>query len=87
MAATSAKYSAHQVSGVVFQILTDACRMSSLFVGEIHKALAPLSFEQQVEFVSDNLKLVSRFLKMFRVLMQFSEVCFSVLNFFGDAVH
>ena len=84
--ATSTKYTINQVNNIIFQIITDACKMCSLFVGEIYKALVNLSFEQQLEFIGNNLKLVTRFIKMFRVLMRFSEICFSVLNFFGDSV-
>lgn len=84
--ATSTKYTVNQVNNIIFQIITDACRMSSLFVGEIVKAISNLGFEQQLEFMGNNLKLITRFIKMFRMLMRFSEICFSVLNFFGDSV-
>lgn len=84
--ATSTKYTVNQVNNIIFQILTDACRMSSLFVGEIYKAIVNLDFKDQLEFMGNNLKLVTRFIKMFRVLNRYSEICFSVLNFFGDSV-
>lgn len=84
--ATSTKYTVSQVNNIIFQIITDTCRMSSLFVGEIYKAIVNLNYEQQLEFMGNNLKLITKFIKMFRVLMRFSEICFSVLHFFGDSV-
>lgn len=83
---TSTKYNTNQISNIIFEILTDACRLSSLLVSEIYKAISNLGHDEKLDFLSKNLKLIQRFIKMFRVVMRYSDICFNVLNFFGHKV-
>ena len=84
--ATSTKYNTNQISNIIFEILTDACQLSSKLVGEIYKALVNLGHEEKLDFLSKNLKLIGRFIKMFRIVMRYSDICFNVLNYFGNNV-
>lgn len=71
----------------MYKILTDACRIVSILLTDLNWTLLGFSKQEDlIKFLENNLKLIKKFLKNFKALLKFSDVCFSVFHFFGDAV-
>ena len=82
---TSTKYSVNQSQVIMFRIITDSCRMVSALLKQINGVLENLTvYEQKLSFVTNNHKLVKRFLEIFDVLIKYSDVSFSIFHFFGN---
>ena len=84
---TSQKYSVAQAHTVMYKILTDACRIVSMFVKDINQTMEKIATrEEMVKFLENNLKLVKRFLKIFKSLLKFSDISFTIFHFFGEVI-
>lgn len=84
---TSQKYSVAQAHIIMYQILTDSCRVVSMFIKDINQTLEQITVkENMIKFIENNLKLIKKFLKVFKALLKFSDISFSIFHFFGDAI-
>jgi hypothetical protein len=84
---TSQKYSVAQAHIIMYKILTDSCRVVSMFIKDMNQTLERIIVkEEMIKFLENNLKLVKKFLKVFKALLKFSDVSFSIFHFFGDVI-
>lgn len=81
---TSQKYSVAQSHTVMYQIITDACQIISVFLKDVNKALEGMTGPAEVlKFLEGNLKLVKKMFLIFRSMLKFSDLSFSIFYFFG----
>lgn len=84
---TSQKYSVSQAHTVMYKILTDACQIVTMFLKDINKTLELLATKAEiVKFLETNLKLVKKLFQIFRSLIKYSDISFSIFHFFGYTV-
>jgi hypothetical protein len=81
---TSQKYSVAQAHTVMYQIITDSCQIISVFLKDINKALEAMKTPAEVlKFLENNLKLVKKMFRIFRSMLKYSDLSFSIFYFFG----
>lgn len=84
---TSQKYSVSQAHTVMYKILTDACQIVSMFLKDINKTLLSLPNKATiVAFLENNLKLVKKLFRIFKSMIKYSDISFSIFHFFGYTV-
>lgn len=81
---TSQKYAVAQTHVVMYKITTDACQLVSIFLSDINRALEQLKDNDAVlKFLESNLKIVKKLFKIFKSMLKFSDLAFSIFHFFG----
>lgn len=81
---TSQKYAVAQTHVVMYKITTDTCQLVSIFLSDINRALEQLNNSDAVlKFLETNLKIVKKLFRIFKSMLKFSDLAFSIFHFFG----
>lgn len=81
---TSQKYSAAQAHVVMYQIITDACQILVILLKDINAALESLTSPGDIlKFLEANLKVVKKLFRIFKSMLKYSDLSFSIFHFFG----
>lgn len=82
---TAQNYQVTQSQTVTYKIISDACRMISMLLAELNGAIEKLTnYESLLDFITNNIKLVKKFLTAFESLLKNTDISFSVFHYFGN---